>query len=260
MIDEILSVKGKYKLKTVMFGDDTFVVNLPWVLKFLKAYREQVGLPFICQLRANLINDEIVKALSEAGCTIVFFGVESGNEYIRNKILKKGVSNQQIVKTGRLLHKYGIKFRTYNMFGMPGESIRQAFDTVHINQAMKTNFPYSSLLHPYPKTELWDMLVANNAISSEFSPDDVSQSYWSKSPIKQSKEIVNLQRLFFFAVKFPVFEPVIKKMIKFRPNRVYDLLFLMGHAYTYVGSEAQDVMSVSSVKFAWRIIKDLIFD
>ena len=49
--------------------------------------------------------------------------------------------------------------------------------------------------------------------------------------------MINLQKLFFYAVKFPFLHPLIRVAIKLKPNPVYKLLFLAGYAWCYCFSE-----------------------
>lgn len=80
-------------------------------------YKNEIGVPFICLIRADLADEDIIKQLSEAGCKNVFFGIETGSEDIRNLLIKKRISNLQIKNTAAILKKYNIKFRTYDMLG-----------------------------------------------------------------------------------------------------------------------------------------------
>jgi len=258
VIQEIKNVKKKYPLKTVYFQDDTFILDTTWVKKFVEVYKKEIRLPFICMVRANLVNEEIIKCLKDSGCEQVFFGIESGNESIREKILKKGITNEQILATGRLLKKYKIRFKTYNMLGLPGETLENAFETVYINRKIKTDYPWCSLLQPYPKTEIYENLIESNIMLKELSPDDISQSFFLDTKISHQKEIINLQKLFFYAVKFPSLEPLIRKLIKVRPNKLFDIAFLTSYAYVYIKSEKLNILS--TLIFGVKSVKSFFYD
>lgn len=259
VIDEILKVKAKYPLKMVHMIDDHFALDYNWVKKFLKLYKEKVKLPFGCSIRPGSVTEEIVKIMHQAGCERVYFSIETGNERLRNEILKKGVTNKQIIYTAKLMKKYKIKFKVYNMLGLPGETLEDAFLTVKLNRLVKTDYPVCSVLHPYPKTEIYDYFLKEGYIEKSFSPDDHSMSFWiepKKTKIK--KEIMNLHKFFFYAVKFPWLDPVIKQLIKLPQNKIFDLLFLVGYAYIYIGSEKLNIMHTlwfgmkSSVDFFFK--------
>lgn len=121
------------------------------------------------------------------------------------------------------------------MLGIPGETLENALQTVDINVTIKADFPWCSILQPYPKTRIKEYIDKNNLNNNNC----ISQTFFHGSIInlKQKRELENLQKLFFFAVKFPALLPLIKMLIKFPPNLFFKLLFLIGYAYNYRKSE-----------------------
>ena len=237
LISEIRYVKKKYHPKTLYMQDDTFILNKKWVYEFLQKYKQQIDLPFICLIRADLIDRDMVKALKEAGCVNVFFGIETGDEKLRNNLLKKGETDEDIIRTASLLKKYKIGFRTYNMLGLPGETLEQAFKTVEINIRIKADYPWCSLFWPYPRTELGEYARTHGCLGTDI--NEFEPSFFRHSAIlsKYKNEFLNLQKLFFYAVRFPKLFPLIKRLIKSPPNIIFDLAFLSGYAYSYLKSE-----------------------
>lgn len=247
VIEEIKEVRRNYGMKNIYMIDDTFILNKNWLLNFCEKYQTEVGLPFACQVRADLADEEIIRRLSEAGCTNVFFGVEVGSETLRNSLLKKEITDDDIKRLAKLLKKYHIKFRTYNMLGLPGETLAEAFKTMDLNAEIGTDYPWCSIFHPFPGTELAEYAKVNNLL--ETSIDDAAPSFFKDSIIKSEykNEIVNLQKLFFYGVKFPWITPLIKRLIRFKPNIFLDLAFLVGYGWCYIRSEKLTLGEVASI-------------
>lgn len=237
MLQEIKEVKEKYKLKTVYMQDDTLILKKRWVLDFAEKYKQQINLPFVCLIRADLADEEIIQKLSESNCKSAYFGIETGSEKLRQKLLKKSVTDKQIINTAKLLHKYNIKFRTYNMLGLPGETLEDAIQTVTINSKIKTDYPWCSLFYPYPGTELADYAAEHKML--DLSEEKTNPSFFKDSIIKsEEKDIfVNLQKLFFYGVRFPSLLPLIQRLIKFKPNKLFEFAFLASYAWCYMRSE-----------------------
>jgi radical SAM superfamily enzyme YgiQ (UPF0313 family) len=237
VIEEISEVKRTYGLRTVYFQDDTFILDRDWVMAFLEAYGKEINLPFICLIRADLTDEKLIVTLKEAGCVKVYFGVESGDQEMRNTLLQKNITDEMIIRTAAWLKKYRIRFRTYNMIGLPGETLEQAFKTVALNARIKTDYPWCSIYQPYPETELGTYALRQGLL--DVSQDKILPSFFKDSILRSSwkKELVNLQKLFFYAVKFPRMENLIRRAIRLPPNFLFDLLFLCGNAYAYAGSE-----------------------
>lgn len=225
VIEEIEQVRSRYPVRFVGFSDDILIINKKWLFPFLELYRRQIGLPFLSTVRANLVDEEIVKALKESGCISCVFGVESGVERIRNEVLAKGVKDEEIYEAARLFKKYRIRFGTYNMVGLPGETVEDAFQTVKINARIRADFPWCSVLQPYPGTQIRRRLEAD--LGREVAVDKIGASYFTSSVLRSRKirQLKNLQKLFHLAVRFPFLQPLVRQLIKLPPNPVYQLVF-----------------------------------
>lgn len=231
VIEEIQQVRQRYPVRFVGFSDDILIVNKKRLFPFLDLYRSQIGLPFLSTVRANLVDDEIVRALKEAGCISCVFGIESGVEKLRNEVLAKGVKDEEIYEAARLFRKYKICFGTYNMVGLPGETVEDAFETVKINARIRADFPWCSVLQPYPGTQIRRRIEAD--LGKELPVDEIGASYFTTSVIRsrEIRQLENLQKFFHLAVRFPFLQPVIRQLIKLPPNLIYQGIFQACYAW-----------------------------
>ena len=232
IIKEIKEVKEKYHLKTVRFVDDTFTLNKPWLYELLDKYKQNINLPFTCLCRANEINKELVIRLKRAGCLSVTFGIESGNEEIREKILHKNLKNEHILNAARLFRKYKIKFGTYNMIALPGELLSNAFETLELNAKIRTNNPMCSIFQPFPKTELAQYAIEQGYLTKNFDFESVGSLFGTTSlKMENRKEFVNLHKLFMVGVWFPWTIPLIRQLIKLPNNFVFNIIYKLSYGF-----------------------------
>jgi radical SAM superfamily enzyme YgiQ (UPF0313 family) len=231
VIAEIKQVKSRYPVRFVGFSDDILIINKKWLFPFLELYRREIGLPFLSTVRANLVDEEIVSALKAAGCISCVFGIESGVEKIRNEVLAKGVKDEEIYEAARLFKKYRIRFGTYNMVGLPGETVADAFQTVKINSKIRADFPWCSVLQPYPGTQIRKRIEAD--LGRELPVDEIGASYFTTSVVRgrEIRQLENLQKFFHLAVRFPFLQPLIRQLIKLPPNPVYQIIFQACYAW-----------------------------
>ena len=152
VIRELKELKEKYTPKRFQFLDDTFILGQDWVFEFCKKYKEEVGMPFICYARVNLVTEDIIRALKEAGCITLLFAIESGNDYIRNQVLKRNITEEPIVNTARLCHKYGLMTYVQNMVGLPDETLDNIWETIMLNIKCEPSYSWVSIYQPYPRT------------------------------------------------------------------------------------------------------------
>lgn len=238
VIDEIAAARARSPVKTVYFQDDTFFFSKQWLSEFAVKYAERIGIPYICLMRAEQADEESVALLKASNCRRVFFGVESGSERLRFTVLHRHIPDAQLVGAGLLLKRYRMPFRTYNMLGLPGETIEDAFKTVAINTAMKTDYPWCSLFYPYPGTELGSQVMRSGLLLRD-AEEKGRITFFRKSHVRSAHtdEFSNLQKLFYYAVKFPALHRVIKRLMRLRPNIAFDLLFLISYGWCYMRSE-----------------------
>jgi anaerobic magnesium-protoporphyrin IX monomethyl ester cyclase len=235
VIAELKECVSKYSYKRVDFQDDTFTLDVnTWLKEFLVEYKKEIGLPFTCTVRANGLDDELIRLLAQAGCHAVKMGMETDDEHLNNAVLKRGMTKKLIYHAMDLFKKNGVKVETFNLIGIPGEKIQQAIDTMSLNAELKVDFARVALVQPYPKTDLEAYAKENGYLDKNYDVDDYENSYFIATPIKleDKDQFINLQRLFGYGVKFPKMIPLIKKLIKLPPNKVYDLAFKLDYAYS----------------------------
>ncbi|MFH1073880.1 MAG: radical SAM protein [Candidatus Firestonebacteria bacterium] len=233
IIEEIKTVRQKWGFRSISFTDDVFVMAPAWLDEFLPLFKKEIGVPFMCNVRVNLVTEALVVKLKANGCYGVAMGIESGNEDLRNRVLKKRISNEEIIKAGRLIKSNGLKLKAFNMLGLPGETFEQALETLEINMKIRPDFTPVALLEPYPKYEITDYAVSKGYLNKNYGLDDVAGSIYvpSKIELKDKDKIINLQSFFFLAVKFPVLLPLIKKLVNYKPNIFYKLLTKIIYGY-----------------------------
>ena len=240
IIEEIENVRQRYPLKTVFFNDDIFVLDPVWLKEFLVLYANEVSLPFYATARADTLAEDTVRLLKKAGCKCVSFAIESGNEEIRNKILGKKITNQQIIDAGRILKKYGIRFATFNMVGIPGETAQDAFKTMEINVTIGTDYPRCSFLTPYPGTRIAEYAKRMGYIESTVdSIMPFSQQKSTLLKIDSKDQVLNVHSFFQTAVLLPWLMPAIKKVVKLPPNAIFKAWWMVVYFFVFSKSEGR---------------------
>lgn len=144
-------------IKMVQFDDDILFMQRKWAEEFTEKYSRQIGLPFICNARANLTTKAVVDLLKKAGCHHVKFGLESGNEYICNEVLNRNLKNEQVKEAFALCKQAGLITESYNIVGIPYDTPRTILDTIKLNAEIGVDKMQVSIYQPYPGTKLADL-------------------------------------------------------------------------------------------------------
>jgi len=154
-----LRMKQYYRkgLKYLYFFDDTFILDKEFVSEFCKRFKEKGYHKLIrwnVNVRANLVDDDLLKMMKDAGCYQVRMGVETGNQSIRNKVYKRDMTNQQISDAFENIHRNKLQLRLYFMVGAPDETIEMMNESLKMAQQSHADEIFFGLLYPLPGTEI----------------------------------------------------------------------------------------------------------
>lgn len=224
VMEEVRQVKEKYDLKVAIFEDDTFNLSKKWVREFCVEFAKLDIKLIPIGLRAELINEEQIKYLKMANCTGLVFGLESGDMQIRRNVLKRNITDEQMIEASRLLHKYEIRFMTENLVGIPGTSLEDDIKTLELNLNCNPFIANAHILQPYPGTELYEYSVKNGFFNKD-GFDELGGFYdTSTLRIDNRKERVRLAKLFGIIVAFPFLHRFTHTLISLPLDGLYTLL------------------------------------
>ncbi|MFH1464512.1 MAG: radical SAM protein [Pseudomonadota bacterium] len=152
VVEEILAVRAIAPLRLVHFSDDLFVTRGDWLEEFCALYPRRVGLPFTCNSSVKLLPLHRVPLLAAAGCVGVAVGVETGNEDLRQTLLRKRTSNEEIERLGRAIRAHGMRLATFNMLAIPGASLEDDLSTLALNLRLRSDLVRVNRAMPTPGT------------------------------------------------------------------------------------------------------------
>jgi len=205
LLEEVVQVRRLYPLTNVVFNDDTFILDKKWFLEFCSRFPRGIGLPYTCNIRANLVDEDIVRGLKESDCRVVNWSIEAGNEHLRNQVLRRNMSDEQILRSAELLHKYNIAFRIGNVIALPGESLAQMDETVEINIRARPYLGLANIFVPYPGLELTEY-AKQIGCYQEKSQADLPYDYFTRSVLNYSPQ--EHRRIYKLMCLFPLFVDV----------------------------------------------------
>ena len=105
--------------------------------------------------RSDLLDEELVISMKQAGCSIVCLGLESGNDEVLKK-LQKGTTVAKQRNSVELCHKHGIKVKGFFIIGLPGDNEITVRQTIDFAKSLKLEYADFYPLTPYPGTQLWN--------------------------------------------------------------------------------------------------------
>ncbi len=228
VVQEIMHVRSQGPLQVIGFRESIFVYNAKWLRQFGQLYREEIGLPYYCHLRADLLTEEMVERLAWSGCHTVNLGIETANEHLANDVLKRNIKMHKLEAGIRMLKKAGIVVFADNIIGIPGGTLEDDFATLQMNIDLDVDYAAATLCTPYPGTGIADYAIENGYFDGNF--EDIDDSYYTESVITFESESIkrqteNLHKFFAVTAALPWLKPLTKQLIKLPPNDYFYALF-----------------------------------
>jgi anaerobic magnesium-protoporphyrin IX monomethyl ester cyclase len=227
-VDEIKFVAERYPLRHVHFSDDLFFIrnSYAWLEEFAEVYSRELGIPFNCNIRFDSVTQWAADLLKKAKCYGAAVGLESGNQEMRERVIKKRSKNEHIVEGARLLRENNIKVLTTNMIGLPGETLDNALETVELNMVLKSNYVRANTFLLFPGLPLVEYARQNGYVDKDFDIDaQVAQSQDVTLKTPYAREFRNIASLFWLMVKCPPsWMPFLRKIVALPDNVLFRII------------------------------------
>jgi len=223
LFNEVKFAVKKYNLKEVIFVDDVFTYDRKRTMEFLKKYRQQIGLPFNIITRADLIDFELLKLLKGAGCDSVAIGVESGSDFIRNKVMKKAVTKETLKRAFKDAKRAGLYTYAFNILGAPFETEKSIWETINFNKQLDSDGIQVTMLAAHKGCRLYNFVKNLNWIEGNYTKGWFDE-YALRLPTITRAKLEAYHRTAGFYIRSPKalypFIDVIRLGLEHSPNQI----------------------------------------
>jgi radical SAM superfamily enzyme YgiQ (UPF0313 family) len=129
---ELAQLRDRYTPTDIEFWDPQFPFATNYLEELAELFPSEVGLPFRVLMHVKTVNQERVDFLAKAGCTQLYFGLESGDAEFRKTVLNKACSDDEVLLTVSRVRNAGISPCAFVMWNLPGETREQAERTIEL--------------------------------------------------------------------------------------------------------------------------------
>jgi len=200
VIEEIeLRIKQFFNegMKFLYFFDDTFILHKDFVDEFCKKFKKKgfhKKIKWTANVRANLVDDDVIKKMKDAGCYEVRMGVESGNDYIRNSVYNRNMSNEQLVNAFKIIKKHDLVLRLDFIIGAPYETLEMMEESFDFAKQSGGDRIFFARLYPFPGTKIKDVCEKEQTIEKNTRLGDGGMPPIDKTKFVTKKQIKRLFR------------------------------------------------------------------
>jgi len=170
VLEEIELLFNKYDAKELCIEDDNLTLSKQRILDICqgiidKGIKIKWNAPNGVAVRC--LDREILEKMKEAGCVCVNLAIESGDEYMRNTVIGKNLSQEKIYEVVRTCKEIGLKANGYFVLGMPGETKKSLKNTIKILKDLPFNGLSIFFATPFPGTKLFQWVVDGKMIDDK---------------------------------------------------------------------------------------------
>ena len=185
MIADIASLKKEYGLNYFSLVHDMYTIDRKKVVAFCEAILAS-GEKFTwgCSARTDCIDDELLELMARAGCTGIFFGIETGSQRLQQVINKK-LDLAEAVQRISCADRNNIQTTVALIAGFPEETRDDLRDTIHFfidSLRFDHAEPQCSLLAPLAATPVYDQHKDHLVFDQIYS--DISHQSWQQDPVE----------------------------------------------------------------------------
>ncbi len=160
-VDEMEMLYHKYGINYFFIQDELFVVSKKRMFEFYAELKKRnLNIKFACDSRVNIIDEELLECLKEAGCQYLDYGFESMDDNVL-KLMRKGQTADENYKCAKLTQKVGLPFNINILWGMPGDSPTSLRSGVEFIKEFDTGRNIRTIRPPtpYPGCELYEQAI-----------------------------------------------------------------------------------------------------
>jgi radical SAM superfamily enzyme YgiQ (UPF0313 family) len=140
---------------------DLFTVNREQVIELCRMIiDEKLPIRWTCNSRVDYVDEEMLRLMGQAGCWMISWGIESGNEQILKRA-SKGADPKKATLALSWAKKAGIRNWGYFIIGLPGETKETIRQTIDLAKQLPLDLALFHIAAPYPGTPFFFEVVEN---------------------------------------------------------------------------------------------------
>ncbi|PKO19408.1 hypothetical protein CVU37_04245 [candidate division BRC1 bacterium HGW-BRC1-1] len=164
VVAEIEECVNRHGIRNFLFRSDLFTQNKAWVIDLCKKIIDRnLDIEWCSNSRVDCINAEMLDWMKRAGCWVIAYGVESGNEQMLERIEKKATTDQAR-EAVRLTRESGIRSSIYLLMGLPWDTSETIEDNIRFAREIKPDFIEVFYTYPFPGTKLHQIAIEKGLI------------------------------------------------------------------------------------------------
>jgi len=151
--------------------------------------------------------------------------IEAGSEHLRNKVLKRNMSDELMIESFAIARKYKLNAYANTILGIPGTTLDDDWYSYKFAKKLKAAAPTFGIFSPYPGTELTDYAIELGQLNQDYDFNGLTATGktilkgYSENDRDRMRNLQSLASVFCYLPNF--FDPVLKLLIKLPLGKIY---------------------------------------
>jgi radical SAM superfamily enzyme YgiQ (UPF0313 family) len=149
-------------VRAVNMYADLFTINRDHVMGICEGILSRgLHLRWTCNSRVDFVDEEMLKVMARAGCFLISWGIESGDEQMLER-MRKGISIDRVGQALDWAERAGIMNWGYFIIGLPGETEKSIRRTIDLAKRLPLDLALFHIAAPHPGTPFFFEVIENN--------------------------------------------------------------------------------------------------
>lgn len=167
VIDEIEYNIERFGINQFFMWADTFTADQNFVMRFCQAIQNRnLKINWACNSRVDTVDRDLIEAMAKAGCWMISYGIESGNQAVLDSV-RKSITLDQSWNAVRMARQAGIRVAGHFVLGFPGETEETIKETINFALGLDMEMAQFYSAVPFPGSLLYELARAQEWINGK---------------------------------------------------------------------------------------------
>jgi radical SAM superfamily enzyme YgiQ (UPF0313 family) len=167
IVKDVVETVKRYRPAYLEMVDETFTVNRGYVMDFCQAIKDE-GIEFNwgAKTRIDLMDDELMATMAEAGMQKIGFGLESGVYDLRRDMMKD-FGNDKVTEVFEAARRHRVETGCTIIFGHPNETRDDMQASVDFVKEIRADYVEFHIMVMVPKTKSFYLAVEEGKVTED---------------------------------------------------------------------------------------------
>ena len=165
LLDEMQHIYRQFTPDCFTFWDEVFTLNKKRLTEFCNTYN--LPAQWRCDSRADILTEDMVVMMKNAGCASISIGVESSDNDILKQV-RKNETTDDFLRVAEILNKHNIQWKAYMIIGFPQDTEKTIRDSIDFVKKLGPFRITLSFFTPYEGTDLYNEVMDMGLINENY--------------------------------------------------------------------------------------------